>query len=233
MTGWFDTPCSDYKNSKWQHWAHRGGPEPNETWYEFEMWPDMNEYSSDELCPTNFKYADGTNAGLFSSYNNKTVDRHVKWMSDYGIDGVFVQRFLVQVQVERCFKDRVLDNVRRSAERHGRVFANMYDISGSSNETVFDEIKADWMYLVDVQEITTSRAYLYHKGRPLVSIWGFGTLNRPGEPEGVIELLDWFHNNPETRYRATVKGGVPDGWQDLGHCIPKIRCSESLERRKV
>ena len=213
--GWFDTPCSSYKNAKWKHWAHRGGPAPDPTHYQFEMWPDLSEYDDDEFCPTGFTYQDGTNAGLFSSYNSKTVDRHVQWMADYGIDGVFLQRFLNQLDDELCFEDKVLDNIRTSSERYGRVFANMYDL-GKHTDNVVQRIKDDWMYLVDVQEITQSPSYLYHRGRPLVSVWGFGVANRPGEPQEVIELIDWFHNNPMERYRATVKGGVPNGWQDLG-----------------
>ena len=221
--GWFDTPCSDFPNSSWRHWAHFRGPPPNGTWYQFEMWPDLSEFDDDELCPTGFTYQDGRPAGLFSSYNNKTVDRHVSWMKDYNIDGVFVQRFITRFEKkdgmdyrERCFVDRVLDNVRVSAERHGRVFANMWDVSGASSQNVYDQIKRDWMYLVDVQEITKSRSYLHHKGRPLVSIWGFGSLNRPGEADQVIQLLQWFHHLAPEKYRATVKGGVPNGWQDNG-----------------
>lgn len=216
-TGWFDTPCSDFADSSWRHWAHFRGPAPNGTWYQFEMWPDMSEFEDDELCPTGFTYEDGSSAGLFSSYNSKTVDRHVKWMKDYDVDGVFVQRFITRFQRnprERCFVDRVLDNVRRGSERHGRVFANMYDISGAKDETIYETIKQDWMYLVDVQEITKSSSYLHHKGRPLVSIWGLGTTNRPGEAAGAIQLLQWFHHAAEPKYRATVKGGVPNGWQD-------------------
>ena len=213
--GWFDTPCSSYSNARWKHWSHRGGPPPDPTAYQFEMWPDLTEYDDDELCDTGFKYADGTTAGLFSSYNAKTVDRHVRWMHQYNVDGVFLQRFLNQLDGERCFEDKVLDNIRTASERYGRVFANMYDI-GKNTDDVVRRIQADWMYLVDVQEITSSRSYLYHRGRPLVSLWGFGTANRPGEPQEVMELVDWFHNNPVERYRATVKGGVPNGWQNLG-----------------
>ena len=135
-------------------------------------------------------------------------------MHEYNIDGVFLQRFLNQLDDERCFENKVLNNIRTSSERYGRVFANMYDI-GKSTDNVVQRIKDDWMYLVDVQQITQSRSYLYHRGRPLVSIWGFGTANRPGEPQDVMDLLDWFHNNPVERYRATIKGGVPNGWQDL------------------
>ena len=224
--GWFDTPCSDYKRSRWRHWSQIGGPAPNPNAYLFEMWPDLREFDEDELCPTGFTYPDGRTAGLFSSYNAKTVDRHMKWMSDYNIDGVFFQRFISQVKQERCFEDKVLDNVRRGAERHGRVFANMYDIgkadaAGKRELTVYNDLKKDWMYLVDVQEITKSSSYLYHNGLPVLSLWGFGILNRPGEPAAVAELINWFKNNPIERYRVTLKGGVAKGWQDLGASAKK------------
>ena len=224
--GWFDTPCSDYKQSRWRHWAHLGGPAPDPSAYQFEMWPDLREFDDDELCPTGFTYPDGRTAGLFSSYNTKTVDRHVKWMSDYNIDGVFFQRFISKVKKERCFEDKVLDNIRRGAETFGRVFAIMFDIgkldvAGKRELTVYDDIKKDWMYLVDVQEITKSSRYLHHNGRPVLSLWGFGILNRPGEPDAVAELIDWFKNNPVERYRVTLKGGVAKGWQDLGASAKK------------
>ena len=88
--GWFGAP-NDGSGHGWIHWSNGTPDADNIT---FDMWPDLREYDTDELFPTNFYYADGSNAGLFSSYTTKTVDRHVKWMKDYGIDGVFVQRFI-------------------------------------------------------------------------------------------------------------------------------------------
>ena len=40
-------------------------------------------------------YPDGRQAELFSSDNARTVLRHFQWMRDYGIDGAWLQQFLV------------------------------------------------------------------------------------------------------------------------------------------
>jgi len=69
---------------------------------------------------------------LFSSYNPKTVARHFKWMQEYGIDGVFLQRFGNGVSQPNVMKHytRILSNVRESAAQYGRVYGVMYDLSG-------------------------------------------------------------------------------------------------------
>ena len=123
--GWFNAPGSG-NNYGWIHWT--SGEIPAADNITFDMWPDMREYDADELYETSFVYADLTNAGLFSSYNKKTVNRHVKWMKDYGIDGVFVQRFISSALSRTDHRDTVLQNVRYASEEHGRVFANMYDM---------------------------------------------------------------------------------------------------------
>ena len=69
--------------------------DPPET-LSFEMWPDMAGYKK-KYPADQFKYADGTQAYLFSSADPETIDLHFDWMRDYGIDGVFVQQFLVSL----------------------------------------------------------------------------------------------------------------------------------------
>ena len=56
-----------------------------------DMWPDVSEY--EKTYPTPFKLPDGTGARFFKSSDKSTVDVHFKWMKDYGLDGVFMQRF--------------------------------------------------------------------------------------------------------------------------------------------
>ena len=66
------------------------------------------------------------------------MDRHFRWMAEYGIHGVFLQRFVSELSVPmlRRARDTVADLVRESAEKHGRVFAIMYDVSGACPDTV-------------------------------------------------------------------------------------------------
>ena len=77
----------------YQGWfrAEKGTMYPDETKVRIDMWPDVSEY--EKTYPTGLKHADGSLAQFFSSTDKSTVDLHFKWMQQYGIDGVFMQRF--------------------------------------------------------------------------------------------------------------------------------------------
>src|SRR5580704_12256940 len=79
----------------WYHWTGRNGFKPGST--NVDLWPDVSELAPEERYATAFKTADDKAAEVYSAFNAKTVIRHFKWMQDYGIDGVFVQRFGVEV----------------------------------------------------------------------------------------------------------------------------------------
>jgi hypothetical protein len=138
-------------------------------------------------------------------------------MKEYELPGVFLQRFTVRLDDPKMlgFRDGVARNVRSAAESHGRVFALMYDISGHPAESLTEAVKRDWMYVVDTLRITESPRYLHHRGRPVLAIWGFGFLDRPATPEQAADLVDFFRNNPDPRYRVTLLGGVPARWRTL------------------
>jgi hypothetical protein len=68
---------------------------------------------------------------------------------------------------------------------------------------------------VDTLRITDSPQYLHHHGRPLVAIWGFGFQDRSPTPDQAAELIAFFQNNPDPRYRVTLLGGVPARWRTL------------------
>ena len=210
--GWFGT-AGDGSGNGWIHWSRGQKPAPDNI--TFDMWPDMREYDADELFETDFIYRDGSNAGLFSSYTPKTVDRHVKWMKDYGIDGVFVQRFISSALTRRQQRDQVLDNVRKGAENHGRVFANMYDTSGANPATFVENIKNDWMHLVDNLKITESPNYLHHDGKPVLSLWGVHVGNSGNDlaASDWLELVTWLTETAPEKYRVTLKAGVSNGWR--------------------
>src|SRR6185295_7437457 len=107
-------------------------------------------------------------AHVFSSTQRKTVLRHFEWMREYGIDGVFVQRFAVETvhpkDLRQC--NMVLTHCREGANLHGRAYAVMYDLSGlgeGGTQTVID----DWKLLVDKMRLGRDEndgAYLHHHG---------------------------------------------------------------------
>jgi hypothetical protein len=156
--GWFNTP-DDGMGLGWVHWG-KGRKEPmgpgNVT---VDLWPDLSELDADERFATGFKNADGSTAEVFSSANRKTVLRHFEWMREYGIDGAFVQRFANGLKHDdhRHHKNVVLANCREGANRNGRAYAVMYDLSGIPAGGVA-AVWSDWRRLRDEMHITEDAA---------------------------------------------------------------------------
>ncbi len=209
--GWFNCE-NDGAGLGWTHWT-KNWKEPfgpgNVT---VDLWPDVSEYDQDELYDTGFRHADGTVAQTFSSHNRKTVIRHFKWMSDYGIDGAFVQRFAngLKDPVMRYHKDKVLSSAREGANQFGRTYTVMYDLSGIPDDaisSVFDY----WRMLREKMEITKDPAFQHHDGKPLVAIWGVGfndKIKRRPDLRSCEELIKKFKADG-----CSVMLGTPTGWR--------------------
>jgi len=219
--GWFT--CSGDGASLYNgyyHWIKDGYPTLSAESVRVDMWPDVSELTPAEECPTALTYPDGRPAPVYSTSNLTTVQRHFQWMQTYGIDGVFQQRFgsqLIYPEI-RAFHNTLIDRVRYSAESSGRVWAVMYDVTGADERPtdLVALIEEDWRHLVDVQGVTESSTYLQHRGLPVVGLWGLGIAQLPGTAEEAQELLAFFQDNPDPRYRATVIGGVQTDWRTLG-----------------
>lgn len=213
--GWFACPGDGSPVNQWVHWFRSNTPDAASA--TFDYWPDTSQLEPDELCPTQLTQADGEPAPLYSAYNQKTVVRHFRWMQEHDLDGILLQRFSSELQDPRFFalRNQVAQNVRAGAERYGRVFAIMYDISGHPAATLVEDLKRDWAYLVDTLRITESVRYLRHRGKPVLAIWGLGFSDRPGTPAQAMQLIEYFKNNPDPRYRVTLMGGVPTQWRTL------------------
>jgi hypothetical protein len=214
--GWFGCPEDGSPLGAWEHWFRRRVP-ASATTLNVDMWPDVSELGLEERCQTPLTLPDGRRADVYSAYNSTTVNRHFKWMEEYDLPGVFLQRFTSSLTnpANLGFRDAVARHVRAAAESHGRVFAIMYDISGHPRESLVEGVQRDWKYLVDTLRVTESPRYLHHRGRPVLAIWGFGFSDRPATPEQAAELIDFFKNNADPRYRVTLMGGVPARWRTL------------------
>ena len=97
--GWFNAP-GDGSGRGWTHYQRRDF-EPGQC--TIDLWPDVTELDEDEKFATDFRHADGSVAYVFSPHIRKTVLRHFRWMKEYGIDGVFVQRFAVETRAPTNF----------------------------------------------------------------------------------------------------------------------------------
>jgi len=214
--GWFGCPDDGSPLGAWEHWFQRGAPASAAT-LRVDMWPDVSELGPDERCATPLSLPDGLPAQVYSAYSSTTVDRHFRWLQEYDLAGVFLQRFTTRLDDPAVlgFRDAVARHVRAAAESHGRVFAIMYDISGQPRRTLVDTVKRDWVRAVDTLRLTESPRYLRHNGRPVLAIWGFGFTDRSATPTEAEELIDFFKNNPDQRYRVTLLGGVPSRWRTL------------------
>jgi uncharacterized protein (TIGR03437 family) len=178
------------------------------------MYPDLREFEPGETCAVPGMTIGGNPAHLFSSGNSQTVDRHFRWMRQYGLDGVLVQRFVTDIPGNRAAGDVVLHNVMAGARRYGRVFAIEYDISGANPATLLSALQDDWKYLVDTLAVTGHPGYLRHSGKPVLAVWGIGLndgRHPPNDPEAALQLIEWFRGQAQVAYL----GGTPAYWRTL------------------
>jgi hypothetical protein len=204
--GWFRS-AGDEANEGWRHWSRDSKRVTAES-LTVEMWPDMAEYGADErYAVPGFTHPDGSPAALFSSVHPKTVERHFRWMRDYGIDGAFVQRFLVDVG--RPSAGRALANARAAAAATGRAYAICYDLTGTPKDKVYDRLMGDWKRLVDEQKVTADERYLRHDGKPVLFVWGF--YSDRFDAALAHRLIDFFKGDP--KYAVTLVGGCQWYWR--------------------
>lgn len=206
--GWFRCP-GDGTGEGWLHWSRDANKLTADS-VTVEMWPDMSDYSADERCRVpGFTGPDNRPAYLFSSANRKTVERHFEWMQEYGIDGVFVQRFLVNLRKPSF--DTVLSHARASAAKSGRVYAIGYDLTDAPEEELFDLLVSDWKRLVDEEGLTEDDRYLHHDGKPVLFVWGF--FEDRFDAALAHRIIDFFTG--DHRYGVTLIGGCQWQWRTV------------------
>lgn len=211
--GWFDCPAPGSKHPTWSHWA-QGTPSADTL--VVDMYPDLREFSRADLCAVPGMTIGSKPAYLFSARNPKVVMQHFRWMQQYGLDGVLVQRFVGHVPHFQAEGDVVLRNIMAAARKTGRTFAIEYDVSGGKEDTVAKVVQDDWKYLVDVVKVTSHPNSLHHNRVPVLSVWGMGLLDRPpAKPQAAKRLVDWLRTGAPSKYRVTYMGGTPARWRTL------------------
>lgn len=214
--GWFLCQGDNSAPNRWVHWFNSAGnPSAEEIGIDF--WPVMDEYK--DTYPTNMTYEDGSIARLYSAYDSSTINLHFKWMRDYGIHGVYLQRFLGPVASRGDLfesRNKTLQNVIGAADIYDRHFAVMYDISGVADDgQLYNKLISDWEYLVDTYDVLNKKGYVHKDGRPIIAIWGIGFSDRGLKPATFEQIIDYFHNTAESKYQAYIMGGLPSRWRTL------------------
>lgn len=208
--GWFNCE-GDGAGRGWVHWTRRGGGlNPGNA--KVDLWPDVSELGPDERFATGFTNANGQPFEVFSSFKRATVLRHFEWMREYGIDGAFVQRFVVDLQSPAglAHNNAVLGYCREGARRSGRCFVVMYDLSGMGSNSLA-QVPNDWLALHGSMLVTGDASYLKHRGKPLVALWGVGfNDHRRYTLAECRQLVVWFK-----QMGCSVMIGVPTYWREL------------------
>ena len=226
--GWHGCP-GDGRSSwgdteKWYQYAifnqFNGVMGPGPLHSKIDFWPYMAEYA--RAYNTNFKYQDNSTATVYSSMDNQTVDTHFKWMKQYGIDGVFMQRFVSMIGYElpKKFIDRVLENGMAASNKYDRAIAVMYDMVGLKADnggttpavSVILDDAAELMAKYHLNDRSAGqRYYLYHNGKPLIGLVSACQINMPYDKNDAITLI-----NGLKALGFSVMVGLPTYWRQGG-----------------
>jgi hypothetical protein len=137
-------------------------------------------------------------------------------MREHGIDGVFLQRFINSLSRGNSLavNNAVLENVRAGAREHGRAYALMYDLSSLAPGKA-EVLIADWKKLLRDTRLTSDPAYLRHRGKPLLALWGCG-FTSDDKPRPTLDdwrkILTFLKNDKESGGLALMLG-VPSFWR--------------------
>lgn len=233
-TGLLYTSYDGLVMAGYQGWFAAEGDDSDRGWYHYknyscgfkpgcssiDLWPDMSEYKKKYATP--FSYEDGSTAYLFSSYDQQTIDLHFKWMKEYGIDGVFMQRFLVETKDLRGKRhfNQVLEHALKAAKKYDRAISVMYDLSHSTPEDLPAVLVNDWQELqtrFDLFNNEKHPTYLRHNGKPLLGIWGAGFNDGRAYSLSDVDQLISSVKGPENRFSIML--GVPYFWRTLGNDV--------------
>ena len=211
--GWFSVEGDDSGNNGYVHCGRDGKFEPGYAGIEF--WPDMTEYT--KKYPVNFVHPDNSQAYFFSSSDQETVDLHFKWMQQYKIDGVFIQRFISSITSPAIGK--VLKYAVEAAKKYNRAFSIMYDCSGLSTEADIYKVLNDWKIInakYRFSDPSVCPTYLQHNGKPLVALWGIGLKDKASTPAQFKTIMDNLQDLDGEKHKFSYLMGSSYQWRTGG-----------------
>lgn len=240
--GWFGAPgdgCphSVHSNTAWYHYRENDRFEPGVLRNSIDFWPDMSEYET-QYTPGKFILPNGEKATVFSSYDESTVMLHFKWMKDYGLDGVFMQRFVGEVINNpdgKAHFNKVLASAMKASNQYQRAICVMYDLGGfmSDNTRNADAVLTDAQEILDTYRLkdrNVQKYYLYENEKPLIVLWGVGfNDNRPYNMNDVEQLMNGLKEKG-----FSIMLGVPTYWRERRNdAIPDAKLHDLIKMADV
>jgi len=190
-------------DDKWKHWFNDN--KPDATHAHFEMIPSMDEYPHSTLRETDVKYTNGKKLSLYENGREGVVDLHFKWMQDYGLDGVFLQRF-----GSSGHNNDILKQVDAAAKKHGRIYAVEWDIGQRTDHSWDKKLMDD--YSKNIKKYVRNPGYIKEKGKPVVAIFGIGlTSHTFATASAAKSLIQWLQHQG-----LYVIGSGPYNWRTPG-----------------
>lgn len=209
--GWHNTE-GDGANRGWRHYEKSNNIfKPG--FAHNDLWPDVSEY--EKIYPTEFKFDDGSTANVYSAYDASTVNTHFRWMKEYGLDGVFMQRFVSEIRNPSGLHhfNKVLASAMEAANRYDRAISIMYDLSGmNKGEEGF--VISDIKKLAEEYNLfnhAKNPSYLYHNGHPLIAVWGVGF--NDNRKYGLPEANRIINELKSMGFSVLI--GVPTHWRKM------------------
>lgn len=250
--GWFGAPgdgCShsQHANTAWYHYRENNVFEPGVLRNSIDFWPDMSEYEKqytpmkvrDGVETPAFYYPNGEVATVYSAYDESSVLLHFKWMKDYGLDGVFMQRFVGEVINNPDGKDhfdKVLASAMKGSNLYQRAICVMYDLGGFMDGGVRNtvaEVLADAQNIMDTYQLKNrdvQKYYLYQNDKPMIVLWGVGfNDNRPYSLDDVEQLMNGLKEKG-----FSIMLGVPTYWRQLSNdCLSDSKLHDLIKAADV
>ena len=207
--GWFNCE-GDGSGESWNHYSSE--ERIKKGYISIDSWPYTAEYEN--KYKTNFVYPNGEPAYLFSSYDKSTVMTHFRWMKEYGIDGVFIQRFVDHLLRREDAINTVLNHAMKASKKYDRAICLMYDMSRfkSEGQELYDSLITDFEGINKKYDFRNTKNYLHHNGKPLIGLWGVGNKSRSGHYslEETERIIDYFKAN-----NFSVLVGTSPTWRTL------------------
>jgi hypothetical protein len=211
--GWFRTPL-DNTGLGWRHYTQGKQFAPGEC--SIDLWPDVTDLPESSKTPTSFIDSTGKNATVFSSVDKEVIKTHFDWLSRYGIDGIFLQRFILSTKDPQLLAsmDKLLLQVIRESVRTERVWGLMYDLTGIRTNDVH-LVNEDIDRLLANPEFSAalrSNNYLTRNHKPIIALWGLGFSDRQPMFKEWSKIIEYV-KHPNSTLDCSVLLGVPTYWR--------------------